>query len=95
MDIINELDNEEDVLIAIQRIKDLHNPMLVANNDKKEQLTKNFDKFALSLLLAYVDLVDQDSSVAATVALHLKDIVVRANNKEGGGSLAIIGYLKQ
>ena len=59
-------------------------------------MEREFDKFALSLLLTFVDLKEDQSVFAQTVALHLKDIVARANKTQalGGGSLAVVGYLK-
>ena len=76
--VMNELESEEDVLIALQRIRDLHNPTLqpIESRQKKE---REFDKFSLSLLLSFVNLKEEQSVFAQTVALHLKDIVARAN----------------
>ena len=67
-------------MIAIQRIRDLHNPVLANANkdDKTDDLKRRFDKFALSLLLAYLDRTEslwlentQTEVPVASLLLHL------------------------
>ena len=85
----------------------MHNPTLVTSSleaEKKEQMEKDFDKFTLSLLLAYLEFTEpvwfnggvSKNTSANALKLHLKDLVVRANKTSslGGGSLAILGYVK-
>jgi len=108
LNLINELDSEESVLIALQRIRDLHNPSLITSSldiEKREKAEKAFDKFALSLLLSFIELTEpvwmhaqkQKNPKVESIALHLQDLIVQGakQNALGGGSPAILGYIKQ
>jgi hypothetical protein len=71
--LIDELGSDENVLIALQRIKDLHNPHTVADADKKQKAEKSFDKFVLALLLVYLDMAES----AWTKGKQVKDQVIK------------------
>ncbi len=98
--LIKGLDSDENVLIALQRIRDMHNPAVIAETENRVKAEGAFNQFALSLLLAYIEMTEpvwmhaqkQTNTKVDSVKRHLQDMIVQGTNQH---SNAILVYIKR
>ena len=106
---IESFKNAEEVLIGLQRIRDVHNPALLKKIEsepgKEAEQRIDFDKFVLSLLLVYLDKTESEWSgkeskdkddKCVSVKLHLKELTaLSGSDKASMGSSAILDFAKE